>query len=450
MCPKTATSSVDTGGHHHPPREFLHQETSPSKDYANGHEYRSFIDVPTSAVVRLCGAWHAASQLPLANFRLTKHGWHQNVVGSREPRGDKSSEMDPDREKSEQIDNLLHTPDLADALDSQYFKRFLDQIPIGLAIARLDGTEQIEYANPKFEDLTGIASKDLSGRDWGSLQAEPAAGRENARISDAIKQSHDFVGTFRFPSASGHALVDVYSNIIQNDNGSESFRLVALVDVTAHGEGQREVLEHRIREKDLLLRELQHRVKNNLQMITALIRLEARSGPKPDTSAFEKLAGRVNSLVLLYEVLSQHDHDNDEVDLAVYLGKIASAVMASHAKEGITLDMKLVSYTLAINVAMPSGLVVNELLTNCLKHAFPDRDNGTITLQSEVDGDSCRLVVADDGIGLPLGETWPQRGKLGELIVQSLRENANAEFEVSSKPGCGTTVTIIFRKSDTS
>jgi two-component sensor histidine kinase len=96
---------------------------------------------------------------------------------------------------------------------------------------------------------------------------------------------------------------------------------------------------------------------------------------------------------------------------------------------------------------MPAGLVVNELLTNALKHAFVGRDGGTITLQSLADAKGCRVVIADDGAGLPEGIEWPKRGKLSALIVQSLRENAKAGLEVESSPGHGTRVTIVFARA---
>jgi two-component sensor histidine kinase len=95
---------------------------------------------------------------------------------------------------------------------------------------------------------------------------------------------------------------------------------------------------------------------------------------------------------------------------------------------------------------MPTGLVVNELLTNALKHAFIGRDGGTITLQSLSDGNHCRVIVADDGIGLPEGVQWPKPGKLSALIVRSLRENAKAHLSVESSPGQGMRVTISFTR----
>jgi two-component sensor histidine kinase len=94
---------------------------------------------------------------------------------------------------------------------------------------------------------------------------------------------------------------------------------------------------------------------------------------------------------------------------------------------------------------MPAGVVVNELLTNSLRHAFVGRDSGTIAVHSFA---GCRMIIADDGIGLPDGVTWPVPGKLGAVIAQSLRQSAKARFEVQSTPGTGVRVTIYFDRAD--
>ena len=111
------------------------------------------------------------------------------------------------------------------------------------------------------------------------------------------------------------------------------------------------------------------------------------------------------------------------------------------------LDLKIDAYPVSPNVAMPTGLVANELLTNALKHAFAGRDGGTITLHSLADSNGCRVVIAEDGIGFPGGVKWPKRGKLSALIVRSLRENAKADLKVESSPGKGTRVTILFTRA---
>jgi two-component sensor histidine kinase len=159
--------------------------------------------------------------------------------------------------------------------------------------------------------------------------------------------------------------------------------------------------------------------------------------------SFDRLAGRVDSIQLIYKLLSERDV-REEIDLGVYLSEVASSVLHAHAVEGVRLDLKVDSYPVSVNTALPTGLVVNELLTNSLKHAFVGRDGGTITLHSLSEGSGCRVVVADDGIGLPHGVEWPQKGKLGALIVHSLRENAHARLDVESSPGAGMRVTIAF------
>jgi two-component sensor histidine kinase len=219
-----------------------------------------------------------------------------------------------------------------------------------------------------------------------------------------------------------------------------------LVDIGEH-HTRRQEQDRKIQEKETLLLEIQHRVRNNLQMITALIRIEARNARgKIETAPFDRLAGRIESIQLLYSTLVEHG-EAGEVDLGVYLTEIATSVLRAHAVEGIRLDLKVDTYPVSINVAMPTGLVVNELLTNAMKHAFSGQSGGTIMVHSVSDGTGCRITVADDGIGLPPGETWPKRGKLSALIVQSLRTNAGAKLDVFSKPGEGMRVTIEFAKA---
>ena len=286
--------------------------------------------------------------------------------------------MTPDSEKAEAVEQLLETPDLATALESEQFKKFLDQVPIAIAVSSLAGKERVVYANPEFEKLSGLTAAELTRQNWAAIPGLGLHQQKDLPLAEAVVEETDFVGTFRLErGGSDPAIVDVYSNIIVDDDGTSCFRLVALVDVSSHGESEEaRSVEERVREKDTLLRELQHRVKNNLQMITALIRLETRNATEPDRKRFERLAGRVDALAILYQTLSA-DEQKDEVDLGVYLSQIASAVMSSHAVEGIRLDMKVDTYPVSINVAMPTGLVVNELLTNALKHAFrrPRRRN---------------------------------------------------------------------------
>jgi two-component sensor histidine kinase len=349
-------------------------------------------------------------------------------------------------------EGILATPDLAGAVKTESFKLFLDQIPIALVIAELKDAEVIIYANPEFENVSGQSIESVLGRPWEALagQAVPLGGAAcaaAASIDAAIVESKDFVGTFKVERENpGAAVIDVYSNVISDNDGTPSYRLAAFVDVGHHPQRRREEYEQRLREKDMLLLEIQHRVKNNLQLVMALMRMEIRNARGRDAAApFERLAGRIEAVQVLYALLAKHQGE-EEVDLGAYLSEIAAAVLRSHAVEGIRLDLRVDTYPVSVNVAMPTGLVVNELLTNALKHAFPGRSTGTIRLQSLVDGEGCRVMVGDDGVGLPSGAVWPQPGRLSALIVQSLRENAQARVHTHSEPGSGFQVTITFRR----
>jgi len=358
--------------------------------------------------------------------------------------------MSADHDTSRPVESLLATPDLAGALESEQFRRFLDHIPIAVVVAKLKDAERIVYANPEFERLSGQSCTSIEGQPWSVLAGERHGEAEGPPLGAAVVADSDQLGTFCIErDATDPAIVDAYANLIEDDDGVPVFRLVALVDVGRIIEAQREVLLHELHERDVLLREMQHRVKNNLQMVTALIRIEARNaaGGASVDGAFDRLAGRIEALQLLYQALANENREG-EVDLGTYLSQVASAVMRAHAQEGIRLELKVDAWPVSVNVAMPAGLVVNELLTNALKHAFTGRDGGTITLHSLVDAEGCKVIVADDGNGLPEGVEWPRRGRLGALIVQSLRQNARAQLDVESTPGRGTRVTIRFSRAD--
>lgn len=341
------------------------------------------------------------------------------------------------------IEGLLGA-DLAVALESDQFKQFLDHVPVAIAVADLSGVERIVYANNEFERVSGVGAGHFVGGGWASLPGTPLEEPATPALADAIVEARDYLGGFQLPGRDGPLTVDAWSNIIEDDDGAAAYRLVALVETQRQLTTDRAALEAKVQIKDMQLRELQHRVKNNLQMITALIRIEARGLSGDETGdRFDRLAGRVEALGLLYRSIS--DNVGEGIDLGVYLSEIASAVMRAHAVEGIHLDMQVDTWPVSVDVAMPAGLVVNELLTNALKHAFQGRAGGKITLHClNTPAGGCHVKVGDDGVGLPEGASWPTPGKLSALIVKSLVQNAKATIAVTSTVGEGTEVDIAF------
>jgi PAS domain S-box-containing protein len=354
--------------------------------------------------------------------------------------------MDVNDDKSEALEKLIEMPNLADALEGDQFRQFLDHIPFGVAVSNLEGSERILYANPMFEQLVGIVASELQGKGWDVLGARLVSESGGRHLGVAITESEEYVGEFRSEPADQKSRIDAWSNSISDDGGKPVFRLVALAEVKERDQSEKEQLAKAIVDKDTLLRELQHRVKNNLQMITALIRLEARNVQQESVvDRFDRLAGRVDALALLYRSLSE-DENGETVDLGTYISQIASAVMSAHAVEGIRLALKVDAWPVSINAAMPAGLVVNELMTNSLKHAFVGRETGEITVESIVDENGCVVTVADDGIGLQPGIVWPKPGKLSALIVKSLEQNVKAKVALETSPGSGVRVKLLFAR----
>lgn len=345
---------------------------------------------------------------------------------------------------SDHLDHLLASPELIEALEQESFKHFLDQLPVAIVIAKLIGDQQrIVYANLAFEKLTGIAPAQAFGKDWTILDGYSQETDPARSMGQAIISGEDYLGCFVLAEPGNRVpRVEVSTTLVQREAENADFRLAALVDVSQREHAIRQEYEKTLRNRDLQLKELQHRVKNSLQIITALIRIEARSVGDVEKARFNSMAARIEALGILYHALSTAPSAS-EIDLGSYLSQLASAVLRSHAEDGIQLSVRVENCPTSINIAMPVGLVVNEAMTNALKHAFKDRDEGTISLHCVNHDSGYAIEITDDGIGLPAGEMWPQPGKISALIVQSLHENTKAEVQVESQPGNGTRISFV-------
>jgi two-component sensor histidine kinase len=347
---------------------------------------------------------------------------------------------------TQQVDQILGSSKLAAAIESDRYKHLLDHVPVAVAVScGSAGEQQVVYINKAFEALMAVAPADVEGQGWTCLDGFLNEDNQAQTLGEAIRDGEDFIGVFR-PSIPLERLVIVqaYASVIESDDGVENFRIVALVDVGGRERAQIEQFENQIRDRDMLMRELQHRVKNNLQLITALVRLEARSAAEGEAVALARLASRIDALTVLYRTLSDENAAAD-IDLGQYLADIANAVMAASATADITLDLQVGYCPMSINVAMPAGLLVNEMLTNALKYAFVGRAGGQIKLICKLEGGHVTVIVADDGVGLAEGQEWPSPRKLGALILQTLKENAsNVMFNAESIRGQGSWFTLVF------
>jgi PAS domain S-box-containing protein len=205
-----------------------------------------------------------------------------------------------------------------------------------------------------------------------------------------------------------------------------------LVDLVAHTaaiaieryRAERE-LRAALREKEVLLQEIHHRVKNNLQVVASLLDLQAEViADSRVRTALEDSQARLQAIALIHEQLSQ-GASLTRLDAANYLRRLSTRLFETYSPSDgrITLELEVEEIALDVNVAIPCGLMLNELLSNALKHAFPGGRSGTviITLRQEPPG-TCMLTVRDTGVGLPEGLDIRQTDSLGLQLVSRLIE----------------------------
>lgn len=208
-------------------------------------------------------------------------------------------------------------------------------------------------------------------------------------------------------------------------------------DITQRREAD-EALRKSLREKEALLKEVHHRVKNNLQVIASLLRLEAgRRDEAATVAALREMQGRIRSMALLHETLYRSGNFAG-VELASYLRQLATQLFRAQNDRGgaVALRLELEPATLEIDRAIPCGLIVNELLTNCLKHAFPEARAGEICVRLRAAPEArLELGVGDTGVGLPAD--WDRRDarSLGLKLVEDLARQLGGVMTVRTGPG---------------
>jgi PAS domain S-box-containing protein len=180
-------------------------------------------------------------------------------------------------------------------------------------------------------------------------------------------------------------------------------------------------LQASLREKDVMLKEIHHRVKNNLQVVSSLLSLQ--SSMLTDPLLKELLLesqNRIRSMALVHERLYRTG-TLATIDFAEYLEYVVTQLLRSYRKPGVQCVVHAEAGTLTVDDAIPCGLIVNELITNCFKHAFPDDQQGEVEVAfRSVDADLYEIMVRDTGVGIPEGQDYTQMASMGMTLINSL------------------------------
>lgn len=244
--------------------------------------------------------------------------------------------------------------------------------------------------------------------------------------------------------------LQLFLNPIETESGKQEISAIAY-DITERKRIDR-AIRSALKEKEILLQEVHHRVKNNLQIINSILNLQKKFVEDENAiTGLEEIQNRVSTMSIIHETLYQNT-DVSSIGFPSYLTRIAGNIIQSYRSQTqVELVTDLEEIEAPLDQAIPCGLILNEWVSNAMKYAFEGRETGTIrvALRSLIvpghpDEETIEIEVSDDGVGLPEGFDWSGRDSLGLYLVQALSEQLDAELQAESDEG--TRFLVSFRR----
>lgn len=312
----------------------------------------------------------------------------------------------------------------------------VEAAPNGMVMT--DKSGKITLVNSMIETMFGYSREELIGANVDMLVPErfrghhPAVRQAYTRepVSRAMGQGRDLYALTRggaeFP-------VEIGLNPLHTAQGV--MVLASVVDITERKQ-QEESLRSALLAKETLLSEIHHRVKNNLQIIDSLIGMQMdQVAGEQARSALMDSQNRVKAISLVHQILYQ-SRDFGRIDASEFIASLTHNLVQSYGVDGACIDLQLDLDPLFLSMdrSLPLGLIVNELVSNALKHAFPDNRTGTLTIALKlIDDSSAILSVTDTGVGLPPGKGVGDGETLGLQLMEALALQIEAQLEVTAR-----------------
>jgi PAS domain S-box-containing protein len=218
-----------------------------------------------------------------------------------------------------------------------------------------------------------------------------------------------------------------------------------MYDNTERKQIDRKILDS-LKEKEVLLQEVHHRVKNNLQVISSILNLQSSYVSDPSTlDILQESQNRIKSMSFIHETLYRTT-DFSSINFSEYIKSLSYNLIQSYRLQNCTVDFvaDIDTIEMSIDQSIPCGLIVNELVSNALKYAYKDRKKGKLIIELKENGNVVSLKISDDGVGLPENFKFEKNDSLGVQLVYSLTEQLDGTIEVNSEKG--TSFLITFEK----
>ncbi|OYX66722.1 MAG: hypothetical protein B7Y88_02470 [Sphingomonadales bacterium 32-64-17] len=315
----------------------------------------------------------------------------------------------------------------------------MEDLPFSLVIADAQLPDMpLVYVNRAFERVTGYNREFVIGRNCRFLQGNDTNPADRQLVREALEAGREITVDILNYRADGVPFINrlLISPLRDGDTVTHFLGIQSEHPTDS-------AFAERAARLDEQLREVQHRVKNHLSLLLALIRLESRRTTDAKT-ALGVLANRVEALNMLYDEFSRSgSQGKGSIALGAYVSRVCSALNMIDGHREVRMNLETDEVRATLNSASQVGLLVSELLTNALQHGFADDEAGEVAVRlwRDDEGSNACLQVADNGRGIPDGIDWPNAGNLGARIVRDLTGRVNGEIDVETGSD-GTSVTI--------
>ncbi len=323
---------------------------------------------------------------------------------------------------------------LSSSEQEQQFRDIFEDATIGIYRTTPDG--HILMANPAIVSMLGYDSlEELQERNLDETGYEPSYPRDE--FKEKIRQKEKVIGlesawirrdgTVLFVRESAHAVYD--------DNGQIKYYEGTVEDITERKAAEEKILTS-LKEKELLLREIHHRVKNNLQVIHSLLDFQLDKCRHSEAAeAIRSSRNRIKLISIIHDQLYQYP-DLSEIDLELYLNNLINSLVDLYGVDAhkIEISLNVDQGSVEIDTAIPCSMIINELISNAIKHAFPE-GRGKISVDLSEKNSKLILTVRDDGIGLPEHIAIHDAPSVGLQLVDMLVRQIGGSIKVERNKG---------------
>jgi len=293
--------------------------------------------------------------------------------------------------------------------------------------------KKIADANPAYCQMSGYTIEELTRMEINDLDGVENPQETAARIKRIIKNGSEIFETKHRQKDGSLLNVEISASLLDRSDGM--FLICFCRDITERKQAE-EIIQKQLTEKEILLQEVHHRIKNNMNSMKGILLLQAgRMNDKTAITAFEDASNRMESMAILYDQLYQSSGFT-ELSIKTYVSHLADAIISNiPGGSSVKIEKQIDDIILDAKRLQPIGIIINELLTNIMKYAFIDKCKGIITISAILEKGHIIIVVQDNGIGIPSSINLENSTGFGLILVHALAGQIDANILIERKGG---------------